>query len=458
MRYITGTKLKGDIYDYRRTKSGEFTQAKHYKSGEILERADKVLTQYSKGEIDVRDKDHKIMAQYIDTFAAYNRDDLLAKLQKKAIFDVKQYLSDNSKSYWQRLFNIDSDKPKFLSAKSLQRKIREYHKINQKLSGGWFHKEKEYHRQNILESEARDYASKFLNDMVLVARQDVPVLKDYFTAFYRQRDVTDIAEALNKISDTPAESYAEKSPSRFAMFMTSAKNGLKNMFKRLKPQHRTATVVSMDRKSWGKVAAVTAIFALAGAAFLKSDSMAKDSKTDNKEIKSKTPDAKQKTAPERVINFTDAAKELTHEQKVWQNFYETKSELHADKVGIDLASTKKQIEAQVNAGIFTMPEGVSVERFIYTHVMYKKYCLESPLEAAINGKQKLSDKQQLAIQEAINLAGENGAGVQEIAAKASKKMGRKLNNHSDFDNASPEMKQKYINAVRQAKALNKHSL
>ena len=416
------------------------------------------MEQYEKNVIDVRAKDQKIMAQFIDTFAFGKRDVLLAKLQKKVDFDVNQYLSDSRKTFWQRLFNTSSEQPKFISAKSLQSKIKQYHKLNQKMSNGWYHKEEDYNKQNRLESEARQYASDFMNDKILVARQDVSALKDYFTAFHKQCDATDIAEALNKINDTPLESYAEKAPSRFTMFMTSAKNGLKNMFKRIKPQKHTANIISMDRKSWGKVAAISALFALAGAASLKSDSMAKDTKTDDKEIKSKTPDAKQKTAPERDINFVDAAKELTHEQKVWKNFYQTKSELHADKVGVNLESTKKKVEAQEAAGIFTMPEGISVERFVYTHVMYKKYGLESPLEIAINGKQKLSDEQQRAIQEAINVAGENGAGVKMIAAKKSKQMGRKLNNHSDFDNASPEMKQKYINAVRQAKALNKHSM
>lgn len=448
MRYITGDKLKGDIYTYRRLKGKRFTQKNYYKSEDITDRADDFLKKYAEGSLGVRDQDKKIMALYIDTFAKVDREELLNKLQKDSVFNVRQYIKDSKRTYWQRIFNINPDKPKQISARGLLKRIRQYKAINKELANGWFHKEKSYETQSHLESEALHYASDFMADKVVVTRKDAPVLNEYFNTF-NSRDVhTDITSALEKLKQMPAEAFAQKAPSRWQTLWATATDKWNALKTKAKTQY--AGVAVMNRKYLAKAAAVSAFFAIVGAATLKSDSLAKEQKIDDTELKAKTPKAPvvsdQKTK-------TDAFKtaELTAEQKIWQNFYGTKNELRALDMNIDLNKLYTQIKAQQEAGIFQMPENISIERFAYTHLIYQAYGFQSPLDQAINGTQKITAAQQKEMLQAIQTAGENGVGVQILAAQAAHKRGVELNHHSAYNNAPASMKAKYADAVKQVK-------
>lgn len=452
MRYITGTKLKGDIYEYRRTKNGLFTQKKYYPSESVVKRAEKVLKQYSDGDIDVRAKDQKIMAQYIETFADYEQDKLLKKLQGKASFDVNEYLADSKKTYWQRLFHIDTTKAQQISAEELQKRVKEYERINRKLANGWFHKEKDYQKQVRLENQAKSYASDLLEDKIQLTRQDIPALKAYLQAFYGQRSSTEIDEALNKINDIDPETLPEKKPSFWQRLKTSAANKWNNLFKHKQPTYTPTS--NNNRKKWVIGTAATGIAAVAVAYFLNSDSKTNDAKQDKKEFKAPTPaTTADKAAEAKTITFA-AAQELTSEQKTWKNFYNTKSELHAADAKVNLQDLHKQITAQAQAGIFTMPKDISVERFAYTHIMYKAYGLQSPLDAAINSQTKITAEQQRAVEEAIKLADKDGKGVRRLAAMESKRMGRKLGSYSAYDHASKQAQHNYVAAVNSVKQLN----
>ena len=452
MRYITGTKLQEDIYEYRRTKNGQPDPKKYSDGRRVFERAENVLKQYSAGDIDVRTKDQKIMAQYIDTFAEYEQDKLLQKLQGNASFNVKEYLADSKKTYWQKLFNFHKKKSPQVSVRDLQKRAKEYERINRKLARGWFHKEQDYQKQLILESQAQSCASDLLEDKIQLTRQNIPALKAYLQAFYGQHSPAEIDEALNKINDIETETLPEKQPTMWQRFKDSVKNKWNNLVAgtRSKP----AAKIHISRKNWFQIAAASAAFVFAGLAFWKSDSAAKEISKDNTEVKAKTPAAATVAEPVATVNFADAAKELTHEQKMWKNFYETKSELHAADAKVNLQDLQKQITAQAKAGIFTMPENISVERFAYTHIMYKAYGLQSPLDAAINSQTKITTEQQRAVEEAIKIADKDGKGVRRLAAMESKRMGRKLGSYSAYDHASKQVQHNYVAAVNSVKQMN----
>lgn len=437
--------------EYRRTKNGEFTQKKYYRSEKIVENAEKLLSQYAASEIDVRAKDQKIMAQYIETFASYEQDKLLEKLQEKAAFDVKGYLADSKKSYWQRLFHINPNKTKQLSVADLQKRVKEYQRINRKLANGWFHKEQDYQKQIILENQAKDYATDFLNDKIELTRQDIPALKAYLKAFYGQRSPAEVDQALNKINDLNPETLPEKRPSFWERFKTSAANKWNNLFKREQPTRASTT--NNNRKKWIIGTVGSAVIAIAAAYFFKSDSKVNDAKQDKKEFKAPTPaPVADKVAEAKTITLA-AAQELTSEQKTWKNFYDTKIDILSGAAKVNAADLYAKIEANLKAGIFTLPEGITPERFAYTHTVYRAYCLPSPLEAAINGSTKISAEQQAAIEEAIKIADKDGRGVRAIAAKQSQRMGRQLGSNSSFNHASKEMQMKYLQAAHEVKKL-----
>ena len=450
MRFISGTKLKGDIFDYRRLKSRKID----LKLDEVIKRSGLILDQYADGLLDVHDRDKKVLAEYIDTFADSNRrEHLLTKLQKETLFDVKQYLSDDKRSYWQKFLNIEPNAG-HISASGLERRIRKYNRLNRKLSEGWYHRERDYQAQRVLESEAERYASGFLKGEVEVTRAEVPALKNYLMTFQNQINATSITDAYNEVLNTPVENFAEKRTPLWQRFKKSVKNTWNEMVDAFKPKR--AMTINMDRKSWYKVAAASVLFAVGASYFLKSDTASsKTVQKPAKAIKQKTSASTEQTSI-KTDAFAEIKPELTHEQKIWKNFYDTKNAIQANDAGIDLQAMYKNIEAQQEAGIFVMPENISVERFAFTHLMYKAHGLNSPLEAAINGKQKISAEQQKAIAEAIQIADTNGAGVKRLAFSISKRMGRELSNHSAYDHASKEMKQQYINNIRAVKSLNQH--
>lgn len=456
MRYITGSKLKGDIFTYRRLKSQQFTPQQYYKSEEIFEGATDILAKYAKDEIGVRAKDNKIMAQYIDTFASREREGLLNKLQKDSAFNVRQYIKDSKRTYWQRLFNIDPEKTGYLTADKMEKRIKAYNKLNKALAGGWFHKEKLYAKQYTMEKEAVKYAVGFVDGKFTVSRSEVPVLNRYFDTFRNQNAEKEINSALNKIAQTPIEEFPESQPSRWQRFKAAAKDkwlGFKDQFKT-----KRATVISLNNhRGLAKAAAVAAFFALVGTA-IKSDSWAKSTETNDTEQKASKGPSKDLSTKTDAFAVSADDSQLTSEQKIWKNFYDTKSQIQADDLGVDLQELYGQVSAQAGKGVFQMPENVSVERFAYTHLMYKAYGLASPLEQAINGDKALSAEQQQQIAEAINTAGENGYGVKKLAQSIAAKHGRNLSNHSALRNAPKHLQAKYVSNLKQVRDLKQKQL
>ena len=457
MRYITGSKLKGDIFEYRRLKNKMSSPEKYTRSEKIFSEATELLDDYAVGKIGVRAKDNKVMAQYIDTFAVANQEKLLDKLQKASTFDVKEYLEDSKRTYWQRLFHINPRKNPRLTADMMKSRIKDYDKLNKELASGWFHKEKLYDKQYRLEKEAVGYAVAFVENKFTVARDEVSTLKQYFNAFSNQNSEKDMSAALNKIEQTTLEEFPESQPSRWQRFKAAAKNKWQDVKEKF--SHKATVITLNNRRGLMKAAAVVAFFALVGAA-IKSDSLAKSPKKSNTEQKApaKAPSQDVSTKTDAFVAPAAEKAQLTPEQKIWQNFYDTKNQLQANDMGVDLQQLYNKVSEQQSKGIFQMPENISVERFAYTHLIYKAYGMVSPLEQALNGDKALSAAQQKQISEAINIAGENGYGVKRLAQSIAAKHGRKLGNHSAFRDASKKMQTQYVSNLKQVRDLKQKQI
>ena len=454
MRYISGTKLQGDIYAFRRLKSKNFTPKNYQKSERITDRAEMILDGYERGALNVRDNDRKTLARYIETFGSYRADKLLDKLQASSDFDVRQYLKERNLTLWQKLMHIDPDEVKQLSVRQLNNRRKQYTKLNRQLAGGWFHKEKMYEKQYDLEREAHHYAANVVEGKIKVTPQNLSALKSYLAVFHDPHRHGRVAAALEKLKTLKPEDKTVAKTS----FITELAAGIRAKWNSLRSflTSERAIQVVMSRKNWAKAAAVSAFFALVGAVSLKSDSTVKAQKVSPVEAKD-TPQRAHAAANDRVK--TDAFQQsqqqaqetLTAEQKMWKNFYNTKNELRAAALNVDLQGLYAQIDNQQAASIFQNPEKISTERLAYTHMIYLSYGLKSPLERAIFGTEKLTAEQQQQVFNAINTAGENGVGVQKLAMSLVRAHGAKVSTHSAFDAASKEMQAKYISAVKQVK-------
>ena len=122
--------------------------------------------------------------------------------------------------------------------------------------------------------------------------------------------------------------------------------------------------------------------------------------------------------------------------------------------GSDTAGLNKAVQEQAKKGIFNIPDNMLSEQIVYTHLIYKHYGLQSPVEDVLNAKQKISAEQQKSLEQAVKTAGQDGAGVKKIAASIAAKSGKKLGRYSAYDHASKSLKNAYITNLKQVRELN----
>ncbi|MBR6355982.1 MAG: hypothetical protein IKR92_03910 [Alphaproteobacteria bacterium] len=453
MAYISGSKLKGDIYEYRRVKARNITIKRNVQTEQIIEKARDILQKYNSGKLDVHLSDQKIMAQYIDTFGFASRESLLHKLQQESSFNVRKYLSDSKLTWWQKAFRIQPKEADYLSVAQMKKRLAEYKKLGKTLSRGFYHSESQYFKQIRLEEEAVAYAEKFTAGQVQVTQNDAPVLQKYLQVVGNASEQIVSQKALQQLENMSAESFAQP----------TKRNRLTAWFKNIKQRFMpsSAEVVSLNpapkpaprRSFWSKtkVAGIVALFGIAGLLGLKSDKKA-DARIINKTEQAAQP--KKAAVDDKTVVLQPVQKELTAEQKIWQNFYNTKNEILADLFGADTAGLNKAVQEQAKKGIFNIPDNMLSEQIVYTHLIYKAYGLQSPVEYVLNAKQKISAEQQKTLDQAVKTAGQNGLGVKKIAASIAAKSGKKLGRYSAYDHASKKLQTAYITNLKQVRELN----
>lgn len=454
MTYISKSSLRKDIYKYNRNKA-KISIDNYVVIERITEKAEEILDKYSRNIINVRTSDQKIMARYIEMFGFSRRDELLDKLQTESLFNVRNYLEDRKKTWWQRLLKITPKHEGYLSGKKMQKRLKKYLKLNQRLSRGFYHKEKLYRKQMLLENQAVSYAYNFVRNNFPIEDKDKPFLYEYWRTFARTSGETIIQDALKQLNYTP-EDVADKpnTNNRFSGLLNSIKQKFnKPNTKKTKKMPRPAPFNKHRLWSRAKIFGLAALMTVSGLFLLKNSQNNSSRNIQKQEIKT-LPQKTEISNNTKVLQPVVQSQKLTKEQKVWQNFYNSKSEILANMLKVNAAKLNETLKAQAAKGIYTLPQNTSSEQLVYTHLIYKAYGLPSPIETALNASQKISAQQQANIEQAVKTAGKNGLGVKKQAQKIVAKSGKKLINKSAYNMASNNLKQKYITNLKQVRQLN----
>lgn len=106
------------------------------------------------------------------------------------------------------------------------------------------------------------------------------------------------------------------------------------------------------------------------------------------------------------------------------------------------------VQSKVDAGIFKLPDGMSVERVAHAMQMSRVYEGRSVILDALNSNEKLTDEQQRAFDNHIASIGDLGVKLQKrIAAK------RNLNKYSRYDNANETLRMAHAKNLEQLRQI-----
>ena len=111
-------------------------------------------------------------------------------------------------------------------------------------------------------------------------------------------------------------------------------------------------------------------------------------------------------------------------------------------------SLYNKIQAQVDKGIFQIPNGMSVQRIAHAMEMSRIYEGKSIILDALNTDKQLTDAQQNAFEEHINDIGVRGEKLQQRMSKK-----QKLSSHSRFDRSSYAKQQAHIKNLKQLRQM-----
>lgn len=108
----------------------------------------------------------------------------------------------------------------------------------------------------------------------------------------------------------------------------------------------------------------------------------------------------------------------------------------------------KQIQNQVERGIFKIPEGMSVQRIAHAMEMSRIYEGRSIILDALKSDKNLTSTEQKAFEEHINGIGVRGEKLQQRMMKK-----QKLSSHSKFNHASYAQQQAHVKNLKQLRQL-----
>lgn len=118
-------------------------------------------------------------------------------------------------------------------------------------------------------------------------------------------------------------------------------------------------------------------------------------------------------------------------------------------IGIERAQKLcDKVEAQVKDGIFTLPEGMSVERVAHAMEMSRIYEGNSVILDALKSNVKLTAEQQQAFDDHIASIGDLGVKLQQRMASQ-----HKLNNHSRYDKAAKNLQMAHAKNLKQLRQI-----
>lgn len=443
---LTAKELLRDVKNYQKTFRGDFSEKK-YNRREILEqKALTILSDFKNNRLILSSELKRPFAIYINAFGGYHKPEYLAKLQKQAKFDVTSYINESRKTLWQKIFGA-KDEYTALTEKELRKKCKTYCKLKKNTSDADAMIE-----LDSMSRAAEVYAANILRNLTVVPNKDIALTKEYFNTvgghLYEDSEIYNAIQKLDRQALSiirPQAHVQTKAQPQAVSTQPAAKAEKVSIFSRLKKKFSAA-------KNNLKAAAVIAGIGLIGFLGLKTANKTPVAKQNTITVKQYTPKkAEAKTAefaaPAQRQNQTSAHKPSSAE-KIWKNYYDSTIALLTSDAKRDMLY--KQIEAQLAAGNFSLPQNISVEKAAYAKVMYDQYGLRSSLNKAFSAKQKLSDKAQKKLVKDILAVGNKGAGAKKMAMQL---YNGKLSGFSHYNNADNAQKQQHASALLQLKKL-----
>ncbi len=450
---ISGIGLRKDMLLDRLLLKMKFSMRRHNLRLAVAARAQENLELLERREIHVRAKDVKLWARYVNRFATYHKEEMLAYLQEKVDYDLKEYLDGRKGSLWGRYFKFL--RPAYMDSDRLIKKYRRYIDVCREMRGrddikGLMAEARKIRKQ------ARKYAAAVVNGKISVKPEDYQEHLQYFSVICYppvEGDFPDLAK--KKIKALQQQSGAEAAVYRPAA-VENEKSEKRGRFAKLK-FWALGGIVALAGCGWGVKSCSTD----------KPESNPQEHKT---EITTGKSDAGKKEAV--VVDFAAARRKAAADsvqaapvikaanentaskeraQKIWRNYYDNTVEI------LSSAKTKERlyqkIERQLADGVFVLPQEISKERLAYTYLIYKAYGINSTIGAALEKSSKLSEAEQTRMVEDVLAAGAKGEGVKKTAQARS---GGQLGTYSRYDHASRTLQQRHIRNLQSVHQLRKH--
>lgn len=422
--------------------------------------ADHFLRALADDRFEVNGENVKVLADYIHTFTNARRDELYAKIQPYAGFNVKEYADAPKQNMWQKMFSRQPQGPQYLTAAQLKKRYQEYRKVCKIVErAGWDNKASK--KQSKLRNEAMAYVDSVLNDKFIIKPEDNAEFKNYVSVVcYPVYDGSAAQQVLLKVKQQMSATRAAQ-PQVAPQTQSQSQAAKPSFWKRF------GTKI--------KVAALSTL-AVAGSLFgVKSCESATKTAPSQPQtevvVAPQKPDtvktvavqpAAQKAAPVETavakaapVKAQPVKSQASSAQKVWNNYYDNAVEILSSSA--QKAKLYAQIDRQIANKVFALPNGVSKEKLAYCYTIYKEYGVKSSLKKALTATEKLSQADVLQMAKDINAAGKKGEGVKKMAAQLNN---GKLSSYSKYDRASSHLQQQHAKTLKDImqakKAANVH--
>lgn len=183
-----------------------------------------------------------------------------------------------------------------------------------------------------------------------------------------------------------------------------------------------------------------------------------------------TPDADMGAKPVptfKKVSVADTSYNMNRVYNIGQNSLKKRNAVATDSLSVQLSKTSKsaldvilgvkqanelcrRVQHQIDAGIFTVPNGMSVERVAHAMLMSHIYEGNSIILRALKSALKLTPAQQVEFNRHVAEIGDMGVNLQQrMAAK------QKLSKHSYYDRTSAQLQNAHVKNLKRLKQLQK---
>lgn len=403
---ISGTFLRQSISEMKKIHSRPYTESKHGKKSFLEEKADQYFDLFMENKLDIKEDDMKTFSQYVDLYAIGGRKEkLLDKIQRSADFDVREFLYEDSKTWWQKLWN----KEKYsISATGMNRRVLKYIKARQKLEDSGYYSGSSARLADKLREEAETLIEAYNDGHFSPKPEDMHAFSRYVKtmgSFYEGSPAETAfkkleAEKKDIIRPTPKPrkkfswglsfkkvKYALGGVALTAVMGLGAWFGFGGNNKKQDTPKGKQPVVNIITKLTTPKMAMPAAFDYSLDKFIKTENV--------------------NTTPS--VQISESAGEDFYESRLNRFLSKSKKE-----------SLKIILSEQIQKGIISLPQSISPSRFLYVKTIYQKYGLNdvaNEFNQALNADKKLSAENQAKLYDYVNKAGAKGLGARDMAYK-----------------------------------------